>query len=123
METYNKLKEYFTKSMEDHYCGIDCLLEILDPEYAGDVSKDRRGYTGVTLDYLKTYVIKKQILNEQLLYILGILKNEKIIKIIYCGDIGNLVVEKYNCPHGLDTEKGQFNHELIAIQKYINNNV
>lgn len=48
-----ELRKYFTT--EGRY------LPILDPEEASEIAKRRGGYVGVSINYIKKYVLKKNV--------------------------------------------------------------
>jgi hypothetical protein len=90
-EIKKKLIEYFIVDSKEE--SGNQLLTILDE--GSDKSLKRGGYTGVTIPYIKQYVLQEEISDSKLFLVLGILISEKLVWIIYCPHIDELVVEHY----------------------------
>lgn len=86
-EALDKLNNYFK------WNGTG-LLKILDTP--SDTAFARGGYTGVTAQYLLTYVVNTS--NELLLECINELLAERIIATINCHNIQRQVFEMYNFP-------------------------
>ena len=86
-EVLDKLNNYFK------WNGTG-LLEILDTP--SDTAFARGGYTGVTAQYLLTYVVNTS--SELLLECINELLAERIIATINCNNIGRQVFEMYKFP-------------------------
>jgi hypothetical protein len=96
-EALDKLNNYFK------WNGTG-LLEILDTP--SDTAFARGGYTGVTAQYLLTYVVNTS--NELLLECINELLAERIIATLHCNNIERQVFEMYNLP-------GRYRSEYIQI--------
>jgi len=84
-EVLEKLNKYFKYD-------TNCLLEILD--IPSKTAAERGGYTGVTLSYLREYVVPKISLILLVECINELLRDEIISK-IKCSNIDRVVIEKF----------------------------
>lgn len=88
-----KLERFFVENAQ----GDDKLLEIFDEPSL--TAKQRGGYTGVTIPYIKKYILEEDVSDISLFFALGVLVEQEKIFMIYCGNVNNLVVENYNNGH------------------------
>lgn len=103
-EIKKKLINYFVEDTIE-----SCCLKILNE---GSDSANAKGYyTGVTIPYIKKFVLQSEyISNEKLFFVLGQLHIKKQINIIFCINIKKTVIENYTLRekpiNGIGTDYG-----------------
>ncbi len=95
-EIEQKLIDYFTDTVQGSM-GYSEVLKILDTPSSNAAA--RGGYTGVTIPYLKEHVLKENVPDPILFFVLGKMKQKNILYPFYCGNINNLVIENYDIGH------------------------
>ena len=93
----NIILKYFNETDSEYLTVLDGDSRKYVEDYGGYSLK---GYTGVTVKYLREYLFNKKYSKSMISYVLLKLLSEGNVKTLFCGDINQIVFESTESSHG-----------------------